>query len=328
VSHQVGGQAVIEGVMMRAPRALAVAVRRPSGEIAVLTRPLAPLSDRFPAFKLPILRGFVVLVSSLVLGVGALNYSAQQALPDEEEMGSWGMALAMAGAFALAMLLFLLFPLWLTGFLAGHFPSLAGRWAFNLVDGALRLLVFLLYLVAISRSREVRRIFEYHGAEHKAIYAYEAREPLTVEATRARSPLHPRCGTAFLLIVILFSVVVFAQVPDSWPLWAKGAARVVLLPLIAGMSYELIKLGDRFRGLIFFRLILWPGLALQRLTTREPDDAQIEVALRALAEALALDKLSLDKLGTAGTAALDRQPGARGNGKEGAADGHAREEGR
>ncbi len=338
MSRQVGGQAVIEGVMMRAPRALAVAVRRPSGEIAVLARRITPLSDRFPVLKLPVLRGFVVLFSSLVLGVGALNYSARQALPDEEEMGSWGMALTMAGAFALAIFLFLLLPLWLTKILAIPFPALAGQWAFNLVDGVLRLLVFLLYIVAISTAKDVRRIFRYHGAEHKVIHAFEAGEPLTVESARGHSPLHPRCGTAFLLIVILFSVLVFAQVPDRWPLWAKGAARVVLLPLIAGMSYELMKLGDRFRRFAVFRWIMWPGLALQRLTTREADDGQVEVALRALTEVLALDGLgptALDGLpldglgaeGAKGTAAIDGPAPVQGN-DPGTAAGAAGGEGR
>jgi len=301
MSHQVGGQAVIEGVMMRAPRSLAVAVRKPSGEIAVSAQRLIPLSDRFPVFKLPLLRGVVVLVSSLVLGVRALNYSAREALPEEEEIGDWGMALTMAGAFALAIFLFLLVPLWGTRLLAIPFPALNGQWAFNLVDGALRLLVFFLYLVAISAAKDVRRIFQYHGAEHKAIYTLEAGEPLTVESARKHSSLHPRCGTAFLLIVILLSILVFAQVPNPWPLWAKAVARVVLLPLIAGLSYELLKAGDRFRDSTLLRWALWPGLTLQRFTTREPDDAQIEVALRALTEALALD--------TPGAKALDT-PGA------------------
>jgi len=313
MSSKVGGQAVIEGVMMRAPRSVAVAVRRPGGEIAVRAQRLVPLSDRIPLFKFPLVRGMVVLVSSLVLGVKALNYSAQQALPDEEEIGSWGMALTMAGAFALALFLFLLVPLWGTRLLAIPFPVLEGRWPFNLVDGGLRLLVFFLYLVAISAARDVRRVFEYHGAEHKAIYAFEAGEPLTVESARKHSPLHPRCGTAFLLIVILFSILVFAQVPSPWPLWAKAVARVALLPLIAGISYEFLKAGDRFREVALFRWILWPGLVLQRFTTREPDDSQIEVAMRALAEALALDKRGAEP--PEGTAS--GQPGGEGAEREG-----------
>jgi uncharacterized protein YqhQ len=292
--HKIGGQAVIEGVMMRAPRVMTVAVRRPSGEIALRKDNLSLLSDRWPFLKWPLLRGTVTLFGTLVLGIRALNYSAQQALEEEdEEIGPWAMAGTLAAAFGLAVFLFLLLPLWVTRWLESHFLWLAGQWAFNAVDGALRLAVFFLYLVAITMAKDVRRIFQYHGAEHMSIYAMEAGEDLTVESARKYSPMHPRCGTSFLLIVMLLSILVFAQIPQPWPFWAKAVSRIVLIPVIAGISYETLKLGDRYRNISALRLLVLPGLAMQKLTTRVPTDDQIEVALVALKEALSGDKESI-----------------------------------
>ncbi len=289
--HKVGGQAVIEGVMMRAPRVMTVAVRRPSGEIALRRDNLSLLSDRWLFLNWPFLRGTVSLFGTLVLGIRALNYSAQQALEeDDEEIGPWAIAGTLAVAFGLAVLLFLLLPLWVTRWLEFHFLWVKGQWGFNLVDGVLRLGVFLLYLVAITMARDVRRIFQYHGAEHMSIYAMEAGEDLTVESARKYSTMHPRCGTSFLLIVMILSIVVFAQIPQAWPFWAKAVSRIVLIPVIAGISYETLKLGDRYRDISVLRLLLLPGLAMQKLTTRVPTDDQIEVALVALKEALSEEK--------------------------------------
>ncbi len=288
--HKIGGQAVIEGVMMRAPRVMTVAVRRPSGEIVVKVDRLKLLSDRYPFFKLPFLRGAVSLFGTMVLGVKALNYSAQQALDEEEdEMGPWTMAGTIALALGLAVFLFLLVPLWATRWLQGHLVWVSGQWGFNLMDGVLRLTVFLLYLFAITFAKDIRRIFQYHGAEHKSIFTLEAGDELTVSNARRHSPLHPRCGTSFLLIVMVLAILVFAQIPQAWPLWGKALSRVVLIPAIAGFSYELMKLGDKYRESGPLRIFLLPGLYLQRLTTREPSDEQIEVALAALKVALAHD---------------------------------------
>ena len=285
--HKIGGQAVIEGVMMRAPRVMTVAVRRPSGEIVVRADRLTLLSDRWPFLKWPVLRGTVSLFGTLFLGIRALNYSAQQALDEEEgEIGGWAMAGTVVLAFALAIGLFFILPLWLTRLLESRFSWVEGQWGFNLVDGVLRLIVFFLYLAAITLARDVRRIFEYHGAEHMTIYAMEAGEELTVANARRHSPMHPRCGTSFLLIVMVLSILVFAQIPQSWPFWAKALSRVVLIPLIAGLSYEMFKMSDRYRNSRFFGLLLVPGLALQRFTTRVPSDDQIEVAIVALREAM------------------------------------------
>lgn len=288
--HKIGGQAVIEGVMMRAPSVMTVAVRRPSGEIVVKADRLRLLSDRYSFLKLPFFRGTVSLFGTMVLGIRALNYSAQQALDEDEgEIGPLAMAGTVVLAFGLAIFLFLLLPLWVTRWFESQYVWVSGRWGFNLVDGLLRLLVFFLYLFAITLARDVRRIFQYHGAEHKTIYALESGEELTVSSARKHSPLHPRCGTSFLLIVMVLAILVFAQIPQIWPYWAKALSRVVLIPIIAGMSYELMKLGDKYRDKGPFRIFLLPGLFLQRLTTREPSDDQIEVALAALKEALALE---------------------------------------
>ncbi len=272
---------------MLAPRVMAVAVRRPSGEIVVKADQLNRLSDRYPLLKWPFVRGTISLFGTIVLGIRALNYSAQQALEEEEgEIGPLAMAGTIAAAFGLAVFLFLLLPLWATRYLEGHFHWVKGQWGFNLVDGLLRLLVFFLYLAAITLARDVRRIFEYHGAEHKTIYAMEAGDDLTVENVRKYSTMHPRCGTSFLLIVMVLSILVFAQIPQAWPLWAKALSRVVLIPVIAGASYEVMKLGDRYRDRSILQLFLLPGLLMQRMTTREPTDDQIEVALIALKEAI------------------------------------------
>jgi uncharacterized protein YqhQ len=289
--HKIGGQAVIEGVMMRAARVMTIAVRRPSGEIALRKDKLSLLSDRWPFFKWPFLRGTVSLFGTLILGIRALNYSAQQALEEEdEEIGPLAMAGTIAVAFGLAVFLFLLLPLWVTKWLEAHYLWVEGQWAFNMVDGVLRLAVFFLYLIAITMAKDVRRIFQYHGAEHMSIYAMEAGEELSVESARKYSPTHPRCGTSFLLIVMILSIVVFAQIPQAWPFWAKAVSRVVLIPVIAGLSYETLKLGDRYRDVSILKYLLIPGLAMQRLTTRTPTDDQIEVALVALREAVAADE--------------------------------------
>ena len=290
----VGGQAVIEGVMMRAPRSVAIAVRRPNGEIVVRTELVVPLSERYPIVKLPILRGAVALFSSLIIGIKALNFSANEAMTEEEkdkegekaggELSSWAMAGTMAVAFGFGICLFFLFPLYLTKLMTPVIGD--NNIVFNLVDGVIRVFIFLLYIWGISRMEDIRRVFQYHGAEHKSIFAFEAGEKLTVENVRRYSRLHPRCGTSFLLIVMLVSIAVFSMIPKLWPFIFKAGSRVVLLPLIAGISYEFLRWSAKNDTHPLVKLIITPGLALQRLTTGEPDDAQLEVAIRSLDEAL------------------------------------------
>ena len=288
----IGGQAVIEGVMMRAPRSMAIAVRRPSGEIVVRRDMVVPLSERFPVVKLPIVRGAVALFSSLITGIKALNFSANEALAEEDgnekngELSSWAMAGTMAIAFGFGILLFFILPLYATKLLTQLALISDNNIVFNLVDGVIRVAVFLLYIWSISRMKDIQRVFQYHGAEHKSIFAFEAGEELTVANVRRYSRLHPRCGTSFLLIVMLVSIVIFSLIPKLWPFYMKAGARVILLPLIAGVSYEFLKWSARNDHSPLVKMIIAPGLALQRLTTREPDDSQLEVAIRSMQEAL------------------------------------------
>lgn len=287
----IGGQAVLEGVMMRAPRAVAIAVRRPSGEIVVKREPMPPLSERFPIVKLPILRGAVALFTSLVLGIKALNFSANEAMVEEdgdgakkEELSSWALAGTMAVAFGFGIALFFFLPLYLTKLLVPVIGD--NNIIFNLVDGIIRVAIFLLYIWSIARMKDIQRVFQYHGAEHKTIFAFENGEILSLENVKKYSRLHPRCGTSFLLIVMLVSIGVFSLIPKVWPFAFKALSRVVLLPLIAGISYEFLKWSAKHDEHPLVKWVISPGLALQRLTTREPDDDQLEVAIRSVQEAL------------------------------------------
>jgi uncharacterized protein YqhQ len=293
----IGGQAVLEGVMMRSPHGFTVAVRKggkPGADIAVMRETLRPLGERFPLFKKKIIRGSAALFEAMWLGVRALNFSANEAMEDEdgkkEEIGPLALAGTMVLAIAFALGLFLALPLLLTNLLGMKYGVVGNSsLAFNLTDGVLRVALFLGYVSGISFMKDIRRVFEYHGAEHKAIAAYEAGVDLTVENAKHYSCIHPRCGTSFLLAVVALSIIVFSLIPGAWPLWAKAASRVVLLPLIAGLSYEFIRYTAKRRGHPLIELVIRPGLWLQRLTTREPSGDQIEVAIRALNEALALE---------------------------------------
>jgi uncharacterized protein YqhQ len=283
----IGGQAVIEGVMMRAPRSMAIAVRRPDGEIVVQRNRVVPLSERFPVVKLPLVRGAVALFSSLIIGIKALNYSANEALAEgekKEEISALAMGGTMAVALLFGILLFFILPLYLTKLLIPVIGD--SNLVFNLVDGVIRVIVFLLYIFSISRMKDIQRVFQYHGAEHKSIFAFESGLNLTVENVRRFSRLHPRCGTSFLLIVMLVSIFIFSLIPKLWPFYLKAGARIFLLPLIAGVSYELLKWSARHDTSLLVRVLIAPGLALQKLTTREPDDDQLEVAIRSMEEAL------------------------------------------
>ena len=290
----VGGQAVIEGVMMRAPRSVAIAVRRPNGDIVVRRELVVPLSERYPIVKLPVVRGGVALFQSLIIGITALNFSANEAMAEDElvdgkpgeELSSWAMAGTMAVAFGFGIGLFFVVPLYATKWLTQLSLISDNNIIFNLVDGIIRIFVFLVYIWTISRMKDIQRVFQYHGAEHKSIFAHESGEELTIDNVRKYSRLHPRCGTSFLLIVMLVSIAVFSLIPKLWPFYLKAGSRIVLLPLIAGISYEFLKWSAMHETHPLVRLIIAPGLALQRLTTREPDDAQLEVAIRSMNEAL------------------------------------------
>jgi uncharacterized protein YqhQ len=287
---RVGGQAVIEGVMMRSPNSMAVAVRRPNGEIVVKRERLNFFSEKKSFSKVPLARGVLNLLSALVLGMKALNFSASQSLEEEKEISSWSMGLTFAFALCFGIFLFFLIPLFLTKWLRFAIPMVSTSGVvFNLIDGIIRMMIFLAYLRVISFFKEIRRIFEYHGAEHKSIFALESGEALRPDRVKTFSYLHPRCGTSFLLIVMVVSILVFALIPHQLPFGYKVASRVVFIPLIAGLAYEIIRFADQKRAKKSMQYVIQPGLWLQRMTAREPSEDQIEVALRALHEVLELE---------------------------------------
>ena len=273
----VGGQAVIEGVMMRGFGKVATAVREPTGKISVQVKPVSSIADRYPILKLPFLRGSVTLIESLILGIRSLSFSAQMAGEDDEQISDSELAASIILALIVACGLFIAIPTFAAKFLheLTDDPII-----FNLAEGFLRLIIFLLYIFAISRMKDIQRVFQYHGAEHKTIFCYEADLPLTVENVRKFPRLHPRCGTAFLLIVMIVSIFVFAFL--GWPdLWLRILSRIILLPVVAGIAYEIIRFAGRSENPIV-KVAILPGLWLQYLTTREPDDSMIEVAISSL----------------------------------------------
>lgn len=292
----VGGQAVLEGVMMRAPHSYCVAVRKPNGEIVTEQQPLARVSDKYPIFKYPILRGIGTLGQAMSLGVKALRFSAnasletgdKQASGEKKEIAGWVMALNIIFSLGFFIFLYKFIPLWLTMLLGKSMPVLNGRIAFNLTDGLIRLGIFLSFLYLISRWDDIRRVFQYHGAEHRVVFNFESGDPLTVENAQRFVTWHPRCGTSFLLVVMLISIAVYAIVPGEG-FAAKFAARVFLLPLIAGLSYELIRYCAKHRSSLL-AVLTAPGLWLQRITTKTPGDEQTAVAIRALEGAMELER--------------------------------------
>lgn len=278
----VGGQAVIEGVMMRGAGQVATAVREPSGRITVDVRAVTSLAERYPILKKPFLRGVVVLGESLTLGMKSLAYSAKMAGEEEEaSLSDRELLGTMAAAFLMAVVLFVVIPTGAARLLGEVTESPV---ALNLFEGALRLLIFLGYLAMIARMKDIYRVFQYHGAEHKTIHAYEAGGPLTVENVQRFSRLHPRCGTSFLLIVMIVSILVFAFL--GWPdLVTRILSRVLLLPVVAGISYEVIRLAGRSNNQVLHAALL-PGLWLQKLTTNPPADEMVEVAVASLSAVL------------------------------------------
>lgn len=290
IMKNIGGQAVIEGVMMKSRWGWTVAVRSKGGGILMKSEPITPPG----AFlKLPVVRGAIALFHALVLGIRALEFSATSASQEEGEkpISKSAMGLTIAFSMALGVVLFILLPLYATKLIGVVAHRVEGSTiVFNLVDGAVRMAVFLLYVWAVGLWAEMRRVYEYHGAEHKVIHAFEEGKELIPENIRPYSPHHPRCGTSFLLIVMLMSIALFSFIPNVWPLYMKFLSRLVLIPLIAGLSYEMLRLSARMKDNPLVRVMIMPGLALQRLTTREPDDSQIEVAVKALEGVLAYEQ--------------------------------------
>jgi uncharacterized protein YqhQ len=287
----VGGQAVIEGVMMKSAGNWTVAVRDQTGTIHLKEERLSPL-PRF--LKLPLIRGVVALFHALALGIKAIEFSASKAYNEETKettMSRFVIAATIAVSVLLGIGLFILLPLYATKLLGLFFHGVSrSSFLFNFTDGVIRVMIFLCYVILIGVWKEMARIFMYHGAEHKTIHAYEAGMELTVENVKKYSPLHPRCGTSFLMIVMVVSILVFSFIPQGWPFLYKFLSRLVLIPFIAGSSFELLKFSAKVQERPVMRLLIQPGLLLQRLTTREPDDAQIEVAISALSAVLKLEE--------------------------------------
>jgi len=282
----IGGQAVMEGVMMRGVENWSVAVRRPDASIYVEAWPLVSFMKRYPVLKLPVVRGVTALVESLVVGVRALTISANQSVGEEgQELTGREIGITLVVAFGFAILVFFLAPLGITRIFRSQLGTGFGFW---LVEGLVRVAIFVVYLLIITQFRDLRRVFEYHGAEHMSIHALEHGDELTVANVKKYKTLHLRCGTSFLLIVMVVSILVFAVV--RWPVWyLLILSRVILVPLIAGVSYEIIRLAGKHESNPVVRVIMAPGLALQWMTTKPPDDSQIEVAIASLTKVIELE---------------------------------------
>lgn len=297
----IGGQAVIEGVMMRSPHAWAVAVRKPGGWMAVKQAHLDRPSEKRPWLKYPLVRGLSVLGQAMALGVRALRYSAQEALDEappavEEgapkkkgEFSNWALTLNVACSLGFFIVFYKFVPLYAATVMQRHFSLLHNFIAFNFVDGVIRLALFVAFLLALAQSKDIKRVFEYHGAEHKVVWAFEkTRGNVDLKSARSATRFHPRCGTSFMLVVMVIALIVYLFLPFQSFAW-KLIVRILLLPVIAGVSYEFIRYAARAQGWIW-HCASQPGLWLQRITTREPDDTQLEVAMKALESAMELEK--------------------------------------
>ena len=302
-TQPVGGQAVIEGVMMKAKNRLSVAVRLPSGKIAVKTNACGSISQKWPLLGWPLVRGPLVLIETMVYGLKALAFSASQVMEDEgEQMSSWSLFLTMLLAFAAGMGLFVALPHLLTWAL-GEFSPLnynVQSLSFHVIDGILKMLIFVGYIWAISFMDQIKRVFAYHGAEHKSIHCLEAGQELTIANAKTFSRLHNRCGTSFLLLVLAISIAAFAIIfpllpPLSDIVWLNQTLQIILkifcmFPL-AAIAYEIIRLAGKRKDNVLCKVLLWPGLQMQKLTTREPDEPQLETAIVALKAALATSEI-------------------------------------
>ena len=281
----VGGQAVIEGVMMRSPSQMSVAVRRPDGSVGTLDQPFVSITRRIKLLSLPVVRGAVGLFETMALGITALNFSADESSRESDAASAPAKAstaqtllqgVTVLFSLALGVLLFVVLPARLTGWLGFH-----DKLGFGLVDGGFRLLAFVLYLLLISQWKEMARVLGYHGAEHKAIHALEAGAPLTPESVQSFSRFHPRCGTSFLFFVVMVSVVVFSFIGKPHGI-GDHLLRIACMPLIVGVSFEFIRLSGKYADRPFVKTLIWPGLQFQRLTTREPDLTMCAIAIAAL----------------------------------------------
>ncbi len=296
----IGGQAVMEGVMMRAPHNYCVAVRKPDGTIITQEGPASRLSEKSRFWALPVARGVGTLGQAMSLGMKALNFSAQHAIPEDEqpkdkdgkpksgELPGWMLALNVTFSLGFFIFLYKFVPLVATGQIQKYVSFLNNQVGFSFVEGGIRLGIFLTFLFLISRLKDIRRVFEYHGAEHKVVFNYESDKPVDVRNAQSFVTWHPRCGTSFLMVVMIVSIIVYAFVPLQG-FGFQFIARLALLPVIAGVSYEIIRFVARRQGNLLSTVVA-PGLWLQRITTQAPDDSQIEISIHALNGAMELEK--------------------------------------
>jgi len=295
-SFHYGGQAVIEGVMIRGKEGVAISIRQPNGELKIVKQPLASIY-KGRLREMPLIRGIIALVETLVLGTQSLLHSAQVAAAEEgvEKIPTallWG---TVAASLALGVALFIIVPLLATRYLID--PYIGSALLSNILEGIIRIGIFIAYLKVISLIPDIKRVFAYHGAEHKVVNAYEAGVPLEVEAVKNYSTAHARCGTAFLFIVLIIAIFVFALVGRP-TLWIRILSRIALIPVIAIISYEIMKFGASHTNNKIVRILLAPGLMLQAITTREPDDSQLEAAISALNEVIKIDQTVDSSLST------------------------------
>jgi len=283
-----GGQAVIEGVMMRGQKTMVTVVRRPNGELAINTQPLATIYTGWMR-KTPLIRGVIVLIEALILGIKTLLYSANVSLEEEEEKISGGLVWAMVTlSLVLSIALFFMAPLFLAKLLD---PYIQSSLVFPLIEGFIRLTIFIAYLKLMTLVPDIKRVFAYHGAEHKTVNAYEDGVPLEVEAIKGYSTAHVRCGTSFLFAVLIIAILVFALIGRPSSLWLIVLSRIILIPVIAALGYEVTHFGGKHTKNGLVKATLYPGLLLQKLTTRQPDDSQLEVAISALRKVVEIEQL-------------------------------------
>lgn len=285
----IGGQAVIEGVMMRAPKKFVIAVRKSEEEIVLKKEEVKIDSNRL--FKKPLIRGLIALYDALILGIRALNFSAYHSTGEgEEHVSKWAMFLSMATGIGLGLLLFIYLPLQVTELSKYVWPQVEhSALLYNGIDGIVRVIFFVIYVWAISFMKDIQRVFQYHGAEHKAIFTYEQGLDLTVENAREQSRFHPRCGTSFLIILMLVCIMVFSLIPNDAHFLIKLGGRLVFVPVIAGISYEILKLSGKYFKNPIVKLLILPGLLVQKITTQEPDDEQLEVAIISIKASLDME---------------------------------------
>jgi len=269
---EIGGQALIEGVMIKSKEKVAMSIRK-KNKIKTVSHPVSTISKKLS--KIPLIRGIIVLIDTIYLGTKALIFSAKEQEEEDDKITNTQIAITTSISFIIAIGLFIVLPLIISKLLTEN------RFLFNLIDGIIRMVIFLGYLLLISLSKEIKRIFQYHGAEHMSVHCFEHKEKLTVKNVRKYSPIHPRCGTSFIIIVLILSIIIFSFVWHE-NLIIKFLQRIILIPLIAAISYEILKFSAKHQNSFFIRMVTYPGLLIQKITTKKPDDSQIEVAIEAV----------------------------------------------